>query len=117
MTREELEHLLRAAATIAERRDVLVLGSQAILGTYDEDELSATTTMSVEADLAFLDDDDQEIADRVDGLIGEDSYFHRTHGVYGQGVGVSVAILPDGWFERLVIIEGTNNSPRARPVP
>jgi hypothetical protein len=36
--REELEHLLRSAATIAERRDVLVLGSQAILGTYDEDD-------------------------------------------------------------------------------
>lgn len=111
MTREELEHLLRAAATIAERRDVLVLGSQAILGTYDEDELPATTTMSVEADLAFLDDDDQAIADRVDGLIGEDSHFHRTHGVYGQGVGVSAAILPDGWFERLVIIDGTNTHP------
>ena len=111
MRREELEHLLRAASAIAERRDVLVLGSQAILGTYDEDELPAETTISIEADLAFLADDDQAIADRVDGYIGEDSQFHRTHGFYGQGVAVSVAILPDNWFERLVIIEGSNTKP------
>ncbi len=82
MRREELEHLLRSA-----------------------------TTMSIEADLAFLDDDDQAIADRVDGFIGEDSQFHRTHGYYGQGVAVSVAILPDGWSERLVIVEGSNTQP------
>jgi len=75
MRREELEHLLRSASTIAERRDVLVLGSQSILGTYDEDDLPEATTMSIEADLAFLDDDDQAIADRVDGFIGEDSSF------------------------------------------
>ena len=65
MTREELEHLLRAASRIAERRDVLVLGSQAILASYDEDELPAAATMSIEADLAFLADEDQVIADRL----------------------------------------------------
>jgi hypothetical protein len=96
MRREELEHLLRAASRIAERRDVLVLGSQAILGTYDEDELPEAATMSIEADLAFMGDEDQAIADRVDGILGEDSQFHRTHGFYGQGVAVAVAILPDG---------------------
>ena len=111
MRREELEHLLRSASTIAERRDALVLASQSILGTYDEDDLPEATTMSIEADLAFLDDDDQAIADRVDGFIGEDSQFHRTHGYYGQGVAVSVAILPDGWSERLVIVEGSNTQP------
>ncbi len=111
MRREELEHLLRAASTIAERRDVVVLGSQAILGTYDEDELPDAATMSVEADLAFIDDDDLSIADRVDGVIGEDSQFHRTHGFYGQGVAVSVAVLPDNWFDRVVIIEGSNTEP------
>lgn len=111
MTREELEHLLRAASSIAERRDVIVLGSQAILGTYDEDELPASATMSMEADLAFLFDDDQALADRVDACIGEDSEFHRTHGFYGQGVGMSVAVLPDGWIDRVVVVEGTNTHP------
>lgn len=111
MTREELEHLLRAASSIAQRSDVIVLGSQAILGTYDEDDLPASTTMSMEADLAFLADEDQAMADRVDALIGEDSEFHRMHGFYGQGVGISVAVLPDGWFDRVVVVEGTNTHP------
>jgi len=111
MKRAELEHLLRAASAITERRDVLVLGSQAILGTYDEDELPNAAILSVEADLAFLDDPDQSISDLVDGILGEDSQFHRTHGFYGQGVSISVATLPNGWFERIVIIEGRNTSP------
>lgn len=113
MRRDELEHLLRAAATIAERRDVVALGSQAILDTYDEDKLPDAATMSVEADLAFIDDDDLSVADRVDGVIGEDSQFHRTHGFYGQGVAISVAILPDNWFDRVVILEGFNTEPGA----
>lgn len=111
MTREELEHVLRAASTISERRDILVIGSQAILGTYDEHELPADATMSVEVDLAFPADDDEAIADRVDALIGEDSDFHRTHGYYGQGVGISVAVLPDGWLDRVVVVEGSNTYP------
>lgn len=111
MRRDELEHLLRAASAIAQRRDIVVLGSQAILGTYDEEELPALATMSVEADLAFLNDADQALADLVDGVIGEDSQFHRTHGFYGQGVAISVAVLPDDWFERVVLIEGPNTQP------
>jgi hypothetical protein len=111
MRREDLEHLLRAASKITERRDVLVLGSQAILATYDEDQLPHATTMSLEADLAFFDDPDQSISDMVDGILGEDSWFHRTHGFYGQGVSVSVATLPNGWSERLVIIDGRNTHP------
>lgn len=67
--------------------------------------------MSVEADLAFLSDDDEVIADLVDGVSGEDSQFHRTHGFYGQGVGVTVALLPDNWIARLVVVEGSNTRP------
>lgn len=37
MKRSELEHILRAAATIAGDFDVLVLGSQSILGSFTED--------------------------------------------------------------------------------
>ena len=35
------------------------MGSQAILGTYDEDDLPPEATASMEADLAFLDDPDR----------------------------------------------------------
>ena len=39
MKREQLEHFLRAAARIVDEPDFLVIGSVAILGTYDDDQL------------------------------------------------------------------------------
>jgi len=36
--REHLAHILRAASQIADDPDVVVIGSQSILGTYDEDD-------------------------------------------------------------------------------
>ena len=40
MKREHLEHILRAASQIAGDPDVLVIGSQSILGTFTEHELA-----------------------------------------------------------------------------
>lgn len=54
MRRQELAHLLRAACAIARDKDVLVIGSQAILGTYDDGEHPEVVTLSREADIAFL---------------------------------------------------------------
>src|SRR5215510_10543215 len=36
MTREQLAHVLRAAATIVDDGEILIIGSQAILGTLPE---------------------------------------------------------------------------------
>ena len=102
MNRVQLEHVLRAAATIVHDPDLLVIGSQSILGTYGEDSLPVEATTSIEADLAFLDDADGSKADRVDGAIGELSRFHETFGYYAQGVSVATAVLPDGWNMRTV---------------
>ena len=41
MRRDQLEHLIRAAGAIVQSDDVVVIGSQAILGSYGEDELPA----------------------------------------------------------------------------
>ena len=102
MRRRELAHILRAACAITGDPDVLVIGSQSILGSFDEDALPAEATRSIEADIAFLTDVDEAKSDAVDGAIGELSKFHETYGIYGQGVGVATAILPSGWRERLV---------------
>jgi len=82
--------------------EILVIGSQAILASFDDDELPSEVVRSIEADVAFMDDPNEEKSDKVDGAIGEDSPFHSTHGVYGQGVGISTATLPFGWEGRLV---------------
>lgn len=111
MRREHLAHVLRAASQIADERDVVVFGSQAVLGAHDEDELPEEATLSMEADLTFWNDPDDERSDRVDGAIGEDSYFHQTHGYYAQGVSITTATLPDGWQDRLIRFENASTKP------
>jgi hypothetical protein len=105
VNREQLAHIVRSAARIAGDGDIVILGSQAILGTYDASSLPHEATMSVEADVAFRDDPDATKADQVDGAIGELPEFHATYGYYAQGVEISTAILPAGWEERAEILE------------
>lgn len=102
MNRRQLEHLLVEASQIAGRDDIVVIGSQAILGSYDDEELPATVTMSREADFAFWDDESEVLSDRVDAKLGELSEFDGLHGYYAQGVSITTAILPEGWEGRLV---------------
>ena len=102
MRRSELAQISRAACTITGDREVLVIGSQAILGTFGEEELPIDATRSIEADIVFFDDPDGSKSDSVDGAIGELSPFHEMNGIYGQGVDLSTATLPSGWRERLV---------------
>jgi hypothetical protein len=54
VTREQLEHILRAASTIAGDPDVLVIGSQSVLGSFADDDLPLEATSSMEADIAFF---------------------------------------------------------------
>lgn len=105
MRRSDLAHILRAATEISDDAEILVIGSQAILAAYSESELPAEATVSVEADIAFFDDGNDEKADQIDGAIGEASIFHSEFGYYGQGVGLSTAKLPRGWEDRLVPFE------------
>lgn len=102
MRREQLEHLLRAASTVVGERDILVIGSQSILGTFPDADLPLEATTSIEADLAFLDDPADEKADQVDGAIGELSKFHETYGYYAQGVSVACRRHRRRWFPAAV---------------
>lgn len=98
MTREQLEHLIRAAATITDDDDIVVIGSQAILGEFPD--APADLLVSVEADLYPR--NRPERWDLIDGTLGEMSPFHATFGYYAQGVDESTATLPAGWSDRLV---------------
>jgi hypothetical protein len=111
MRRDQLEHVLRAASQIAGDREVLVIGSQSVLGSIPEERLPPEATASIEVDVAFFDDPDERKADQVDGAIGELSLFHETFGYYAQGVSVSTAVLPAGWGDRLVVAETANTAP------
>jgi hypothetical protein len=102
MNRQQLAHILRAACEVTGDPDVVVVGSQSILGTYDEDDLPPAATMSMEADLAWQrDSGDRERAETVNGAIGELSGFHETNGYFPEGVSLGTVILPEGWQDRL----------------
>lgn len=103
MNRQQLAHILRAACNITGDKDVLVIGSQSILGSYDEDDLPSPATASMEVDIAFLDDPERRKADDVEGAIGEMSPFHQANGMYAEGVHIdTAAYLPSGWRDRLI---------------
>lgn len=104
MTRPELEHLIRAAADIASDDDIIVVGSQSILGQFPD--APAALRVSVEADVFPL--HHPERADLIDGSIGEGSPFHATYGYYAQGVDATTSVLPVGWEDRLVPVRNAN---------
>ena len=98
MTRAPLEHVIRAAATIAGDSEIIVIGSQAILGRYPD----APPELVVSADVDLYPRHHPELADLIEGSIGELSPFHETYGYYAQAVGVGTAVLPEDWEARLV---------------
>lgn len=104
MTREQFEHAVRAAGAVLDVDAVLVIGSQAVHGSFAEP-LPQEALRSVEVDVAVPDDPEGRRADLIDGSIGEGSMFHRTFGYYAQGVVEETAVLPRGWRDRLVRFE------------
>jgi len=104
MKRSELEHIIRAAGSIANDKEIVVIGSQAILGQFPN--APDVLLRSAEADVYPLNWPDR--SELIDGSIGEGSQFHELYGYYAQGVGESTATLPAGWRDRLVAVNNPN---------
>jgi len=104
MNLRQLEHVLRAGGSIAGCRELVVIGSQALIASFPNapEELIG----SMEVDCYPLDQPDR--ADLIDGSIGELSPFHQTFGYYAHGVGPETATLPAGWRSRLVRLQSEN---------
>lgn len=122
MNLEQLQHVIRAASRVVGVPDVVVIGSQALLGTFrDAAALPIEATRSREADLAFdpeiarLGDDasPSDLADQIDGALGEHSQFDAMYGYYAQGVEVTTAVLAPGWRGRLVPLICDDDQPEA----
>ena len=106
MTREQLEHAIRAAGAICDDRELYIVGSQAILGPCPN--AHPELRRSMEVDIAPKNRPDLEAV--VEGSIGELSPFHQTFGFYVDGVDIDGIILPDGWRERTVAVENANTN-------
>jgi hypothetical protein len=105
MDRQALEHIVRAVAALTNRYEIVIVGSQSILGACPN--APEVLLRSMEADVFPL-EYSPELADLIDGSIGEGSPFQDLYGYYAQGVGPETAILPAGWQERLVRIQNEN---------
>jgi Nucleotidyltransferase of unknown function (DUF6036) len=104
MQRPQLEHVIRAATGITGATEIVVIGSQAVLGQFPD--APADLLVSIEADVfTFRNPAD---ADLIEGSIGEGSPFHQTFGYYAHGVAQDTAVLPEGWKERLVTVRNAN---------
>jgi hypothetical protein len=106
--RSELEHLIRAAAAITDQYEIMIVGSQSILGAVPN--APSELLQSMEADMYPLQRPD--LADLIDGAIGELSPFEDRFGYYAQGVGPETAVLPAGWELRRVKIQNENTDLR-----
>ncbi len=104
MRREELEHIIRASAELTKEKDIVVVGSQAILAGHPD--APPGMLMSIEA--GVFPRTHPERAAVIDGAIGEGSPFHETFGYYAHGVGPETAKAPAGWEERLVALSNEN---------
>lgn len=108
MTFEQLEHAIRAACAVSEDSEVIVFGSQAILGGFPE--AHHDLRQSMEADVTPKNYPDR--VDQIDGSLGELSMFHQTYGFYVHGVSIEAATLPEGWSSRMVRVETANTNGR-----
>lgn len=104
MTRNELEHAIRAACAIAQDSELWIFGSQAILGQYPT--APEAVRASVECDVAPK--NRPEAVDKIDLALGELSQFHETHGFYVHGLSLEATTLPAGWQERTHKIQNAN---------
>lgn len=100
MNREDFEHVIRAAAAIV-KDDIVVIGSQAVLGQYPD--APAALLRSSEVDVYPRTNPMK--SDEIDGAIGDGSRFHETYAYYAHGVGPEAVTAPAGWQDRLVPIE------------
>ena len=66
MTREELEHIIRASADVTDQYEFVIVGSQSILGPVPHPE--DVFTMSTEADIYPL--HAPELAEKIEGALG-----------------------------------------------
>lgn len=108
MNREDLEHIIRASGDVTDQYEFIIIGSQSILGPVPNPE--DIFKMSAEADIYPL--QSPELAEKIDGAIGEGSQFHESYGYYAQGVGPETATLPSGWMHRVHRVQNANTNDR-----
>lgn len=99
MTRQQLEHVLRAAAAIADANSFVIVGSQAVLLLFPNPPAELLVSREVDLYPAMH----PERSDLIDGAIGALSSFDETFGYYADGVGPETATMPADRMDRATL--------------
>ena len=100
LRRDDIDHILRAAASITNHRRFVVIGTGAVIITARH--IPAAMMLTPEIDL-YADGiaDPEPVSDLIDATIGHGSMFHRTFHYYGDGSArTPQSCLPTGAYVR-----------------
>jgi hypothetical protein len=103
MNLEALMRLLVAAQALCGHRDYVVIGSLSVLGMAQVEAVPLDMTMSIDADCYTL-ADPPRVFD-LSAQLGEGSPYHQKNGVYLDPVSPHLPTLPQGWAQRLILID------------
>lgn len=101
LRRSDIDHILRAAASLSGYSRFVMVGTGAVIATARH--IPVVMMMTEEIDIYAEDASDIAlVSDLIDGSIGRYSLFHKTFGYYGDGVSPSTAVMPLDWRSRAV---------------
>ena len=101
LRKENIDHILRAAAAVTNQSSFVLIGTGAVIATARH--VPASMMMTPEIDLYVEGDDNETFSHLIDATIGQGSMFHRTFRYYGGGVGPRTAIMPGDWRSRAIV--------------
>jgi hypothetical protein len=99
LRRSDIDHILRAAATLSNHARFVMVGTGAVIATARHIPVAMMLTEEIDIYADGVDDPDT-VSDLIDGSIGRDSQFYRTFGYYGDGVSAQTAVMPLDWRKR-----------------
>ncbi|MDR1856657.1 MAG: hypothetical protein LBR22_05800 [Desulfovibrio sp.] len=107
MTLYAFHHVIGAASGITGYRNLLILGPQAILGTFLDKDYNFSFYDSNGLEIAPIPENDV-LSDLISKTIGKSSPFHDIFGYYANGCETETYIFPEEWDNRVVrkVIDG-----------
>ncbi len=89
MNRNQVEHILRAAAAITGEQFFVIVGSTAILAQFP----NAPSAIVQSREVDIYPRDNPDLTELIEGCIGQGSMFEEQFGYHADGVGPETAVL------------------------
>ena len=99
LKRSGIQHMVRSVATITNCRDIVLVGSGALIAAVRH--LPAELMQTNEVDLYVRDaSDPEDVQQLIEGTLGEGTYFQKTFRYHVDAVSARTAVFPADWQTR-----------------